>query len=69
VPNSKCIYAVVESAVADNIYRIDVPGYKRTRVITGGVNTGVQVGPDSKALVYLHQSNTQRPRSGCRAKR
>ena len=60
-PNSKCIYAVVEERGRDNIYRIDVPGYKRTRVITGGVNTGVQVGPDSKALVYLHQSNTQPP--------
>ncbi len=58
-PNSKCIYAVVEERGRDNIYRIDIPGYKRTRVITGGVNTGVQVGPDSKALVYLHQTNTQ----------
>src|SRR6266511_4128075 len=60
-PNSKCIYAVVEERGRDNIYRIDIPGYKRTRVITGGVNTGVQVGPDNKTLVYLHQSNTQPP--------
>jgi len=60
-PNSKCIYAVVEERGRDNIYRIDIPGYKRTRVITGGVNTGVLVGPDSKALVYLHQTNTQPP--------
>ncbi len=60
-PNSKCVYAVVEERGRDNIYRIDVPGYKRTRVITGGVNTGVQVGPDSKSLVYLHQTNTEPP--------
>jgi len=58
-PNSKCIYAVVEERGRDNIYRIDIPGYKRTRVVTGGVNTGVQVGPDNKTLVYLHQTNTQ----------
>ena len=58
-PNSKCIYAVVEERGRDNIYRIDIPGFKRTRIITGGVNTAVQVGPDNKALVYLHQSNTQ----------
>jgi dipeptidyl aminopeptidase/acylaminoacyl peptidase len=58
-PNSKCVYAVVEERGRDNVYRIDVPGFKRTRVITGGVNTGVQVGPDNKTLVYLHQSNTQ----------
>lgn len=58
-PNSKCVYAVVEERGRDNIYRIDVPGFKRTRVITGGVNTGVQVGPDNRTLVYLHQTNTQ----------
>jgi len=60
-PNSRCIYAVVEERGRDNIYRIDIPGFRRTRVMTGGVNTNVQVGPDSKALVYLHQSNTQPP--------
>jgi len=58
-PNSKCIYAVVEERGRDNIYRIDIPGFKRTRLVSGGVNTGVQVGPDSKTLVYLHQTNTQ----------
>jgi len=30
------MYAVVEERGRDNIYRIDIPGYKRTRVITGG---------------------------------
>jgi dipeptidyl aminopeptidase/acylaminoacyl peptidase len=58
-PNSKCVYAVVEERGRDNIYRIDVPGFKRTRVVAGGVNTGVQVGPDNKTLVYLHQTNAQ----------
>ena len=57
-PNSKCVYAVVEERGRDNIYRIDVPGFKRTRVVTGGVNTGVQVAPDNKTLVYLHQTNS-----------
>jgi dipeptidyl aminopeptidase/acylaminoacyl peptidase len=60
-PNSKCIYAVVEERGRDNIYRIDIPGYKRTRVVTGGVNTGVQVAPDNRTLAYLHQSNTLPP--------
>jgi len=58
-PNSRCIYAVVEERGRDNIYRIEVPGYKRTRVITGGVNTSVQVAPDNRTLVYLHQTNTR----------
>lgn len=60
-PNSRCIYAVVEERGRDNIYRIDLPGYRRTRVVTGGVNTGVEVGPDNRTLAYLHQSNTQPP--------
>jgi len=58
-PSSKCVYAVVEERGRDNIYRIDVPGFRRTRVVTGGVNTAVQVGLDSRTLAYLHQSNTQ----------
>jgi dipeptidyl aminopeptidase/acylaminoacyl peptidase len=60
-PNSKCVYVVVEERGRDNIYRIDVPGYKRTRAVTGGVNTGVQIAPDNRTLAYLHQSNTQPP--------
>ncbi len=58
-PNSTCVYAVVEERGRDNIYRIDIPGYKRTRVVTGGANTNVQIAPDGRTLVYLHQSNTQ----------
>src|SRR5467141_2537644 len=42
-PNSRCIYAVVEDRGRDNVYRIDIPGFRRTRVMTGGVNTNVQV--------------------------
>ncbi|HYX82158.1 MAG TPA: hypothetical protein VE714_07185, partial [Gemmatimonadales bacterium] len=57
-PNSKCIYAVVEERGRDNIYRIDIPSYKRTRVVAGGLNTGVQVAPDNRTLAYVHQSNT-----------
>jgi dipeptidyl aminopeptidase/acylaminoacyl peptidase len=60
-PNSRCIYAVVEERGRDNIYRIDIPGYRRTRVISGGLNTAVQVGPDNRTLAYVHQSNTQPP--------
>jgi dipeptidyl aminopeptidase/acylaminoacyl peptidase len=58
--DSKCIHAVVEERGRDNIYRIDVPSWRRSLVATGGgLNTGVQVTPDGKGVVYLHQSNTQ----------
>ena len=61
-PDSKCIYAVVEERGRDNIYRIDVPSFRRTVVLPGGgVNTNVNVAADGKTLVYLHQSDTQPP--------
>ena len=60
-PNAKCVYAVVEDRGRDNIYRIEIPSFRRSVVVSGGVNTGIQVGPDNRTLVYLHQSNTQPP--------
>ncbi len=59
-PDSKCMYAVVEERGRDNVYRIDLPSLRRSAVVEGaGVNTSVNVAPDGKTLVYLHQSNTQ----------
>ena len=58
-PDSKCIYAVVEERGRDNIYRIDIPSFRRSVAVGSGVNTNVNVAPDGKTLVYLHQSNTQ----------
>ncbi|MEX2155585.1 MAG: S9 family peptidase [Gemmatimonadales bacterium] len=60
-PNSRCIYAVVEERGRDNIHRIDIPSFRHSVVVAGGLNTSVQVGPDSRTLAYLHQSNTQPP--------
>jgi len=58
-PNATCVYAVVEERGRDNIYRIDLPSYRRTAVIfKDGVNTALSLGPDGKTFVYLHQSNT-----------
>src|SRR5213594_1064496 len=61
-PDSKCIYAVVEERGRDNVYRIEVPTFRRTLAVGGGgLNTNINVGTDGKTLVYLHQSNTQPP--------
>ncbi|HEV8265369.1 MAG TPA: S9 family peptidase [Gemmatimonadales bacterium] len=60
-PNSQCIYAVVEERGRDNLYRIDVPSFRRSVVVAGGLNTNVQIAPDNRTLAYLHQSNTQPP--------
>jgi dipeptidyl aminopeptidase/acylaminoacyl peptidase len=59
-PDSRCIYAVVEERGRGNIYRIDVPSFRRSIVPTGGgVSTSVQGTPDGRAAVYLRHSNTQ----------
>jgi dipeptidyl aminopeptidase/acylaminoacyl peptidase len=59
-PNSRCLYAVVEERGRDNIYRIEVPSFRRSVVVrSDGVNTAVQVLPDARGVVYVHQSNTQ----------
>ncbi|HEV8304858.1 MAG TPA: S9 family peptidase [Gemmatimonadales bacterium] len=61
-PDSRCIYAVVEERGRDNIYRIDIPSFRRSAIPAGGgVNTSVQVLPASRGVVYLHQSNTEPP--------
>lgn len=59
-PDSKCLYAVVEERGRENIYRIEIPSFRRSAVVAGsGVNTNVNIAPDGRTLVYLHQSNTQ----------
>jgi dipeptidyl aminopeptidase/acylaminoacyl peptidase len=61
-PDSRCVYAVVEEHGRDNLYRIDLPGYQRTAVVSeDGANSSVQVAPDGKTLVYLHQTGAQPP--------
>jgi dipeptidyl aminopeptidase/acylaminoacyl peptidase len=60
-PNSRCVYAVVEERGRDNVYRIDIPSFRRSVVVSGGLNTNVQIAPDGRTLAYLHQSNTEPP--------
>jgi dipeptidyl aminopeptidase/acylaminoacyl peptidase len=59
-PNSRCIFAVVEERGRENIYRIDLPSFRQSAVVSGGgVNTSVTVAPDGNAVAYLHQSNAE----------
>ena len=60
-PDSRCIYAVVEERGRDNIHRIDIPSFRHSVVVSGGLNTNVQVAPDGRTLAYVHQSNTEPP--------
>jgi len=58
-PDAGCLYVVVEERGKDNIYRVDLPSFRRTLVVTNGVNTSPGIAPDGRTLVYLHQSDTQ----------
>jgi dipeptidyl aminopeptidase/acylaminoacyl peptidase len=60
-PNSACIYAVVEERGRDNVHRIDIPSFRHSVTVAGGLNTNVQVSRDNRTISYLHQSNTQPP--------
>jgi len=60
-PGSDCLYAVVEERGRLNLYRIDVPSFRRTVVYSGGCNTNPAGSADGKTVTYLHQSNTQPP--------
>jgi dipeptidyl aminopeptidase/acylaminoacyl peptidase len=56
--DSKCVYAVVEDHGRENVYKIDIPSYRRTIAASGGVNTNPDATADGKTLVYLHQTDT-----------
>ena len=58
-PDSKCIYAAVEERGSENIYRIELPSFRRTVAASRGVNTAVGVAPDGRTIAYLHQSSSQ----------
>jgi dipeptidyl aminopeptidase/acylaminoacyl peptidase len=52
----------LEESGLGNVYRIEVPGFRRMPVVTGrGFNTGVEVAPNGETLVYLHQSGARPP--------
>ena len=60
-PDAKCINAAVEERGRQNVYRIEVPSFRRIAVASGGVNSSPIVGPDGSTLVFLHQSDTHPP--------
>jgi len=58
LPDSRGVVAEVEERGQGVLYRIDVPGGKRSRLIAGGRNSSVQVAGKGSPLVFLHQSAT-----------
>jgi len=58
-PDSRCVYAVVDERGYENLYRIEIPSFRRSLAVgPDGVNTNVSVAPDGHRTVYLHQTAT-----------
>jgi dipeptidyl aminopeptidase/acylaminoacyl peptidase len=50
--------ATVEERGGQNFYRIEVPGGKRTPILSGGWNSNLQIAPKGDLTAFLHQSST-----------
>jgi dipeptidyl aminopeptidase/acylaminoacyl peptidase len=61
LPSSRGVIAEVEERGQGVLYRIDLPGGKRTRIVAGGRNGSVQVSSSGNLMVFLHQSATSPP--------
>lgn len=57
-PDSRALFAEVEERGEHVIYRIEVNGGKRTRIISGGFNTSLQLAARGDRMVFLHSSAT-----------
>ena len=60
-PDSGCLYAVVEERGRENVHRIEIPSFRHSVALSGGVNTNPSVASDGRTLIYLHQTATQPP--------
>ena len=61
LPDSRGLVAEVEERGEGVLYRIEVPGGKRTRIVSGGRNGSVQMPATGNFLVFLHQTAASPP--------
>lgn len=61
LPDSRALLVEVEERGNGAIYRVDVPGGKRTRLVTGGSNGSGQAAPQGNLMVFLHQTASSPP--------
>jgi dipeptidyl aminopeptidase/acylaminoacyl peptidase len=57
-PDSRSVIAEVEERGGHNLYRVEVPAGRTTRLVTGGLNTSVQVPTRAESMVFLRESAT-----------
>jgi dipeptidyl aminopeptidase/acylaminoacyl peptidase len=57
-PDSRSVIAEVEERGGHNLYRVEVPGGRTTPLVTGGLNTAVQIPVRGESMVFLRESAT-----------
>jgi dipeptidyl aminopeptidase/acylaminoacyl peptidase len=60
-PDGKRLVLEIEEGGNHNLYSFELAGRRRTRIVTGGVNSAMRVSPSGDQIVFLHQSATQPP--------
>jgi dipeptidyl aminopeptidase/acylaminoacyl peptidase len=59
LPTSRGILAEVEERGGTSLYRVDVPGGKTTRLLSGGTNSSFRISPRTNTIVFLRESITK----------
>ncbi|HEV8148837.1 MAG TPA: S9 family peptidase, partial [Gemmatimonadales bacterium] len=60
-PDSKTLVVEIDERGSHNLYSFEIASGKRTRLVTGGVNSGPRVSPAGNQVVFLRQTATQPP--------
>jgi dipeptidyl aminopeptidase/acylaminoacyl peptidase len=60
-PDARAILAEVEERGGHNLYRIEVPSGRSTRILAGGTNTAAQVLAGGERMVFLRQTVQRAP--------
>jgi dipeptidyl aminopeptidase/acylaminoacyl peptidase len=60
-PDSKTLVLEVDERGHHPLYAFDVASRKRTRIVTGGVNSGIRVSPSGRQVIFLRQTATFPP--------
>lgn len=60
-PDSRSLVLEVEELGRHTLYTLDVATGRRIRIVSGGVNSGIQVSPRGDRIVFIRQSATLPP--------